>query len=1071
MKSVVRFSLKQRVFINVVFVLLIVSGIYSFLATPVENMPLVEMGRVFVSTVYFGASAEDVEKLVTKKLEDALDGMENVEYIRSKSIRNYSTIDVKFIDDSDYESLYDELRFRVLNIKDELPPEVDDPRFFKIDTQIWMPVIQVDIVGNVPNKSLKLLAEELKAGILEVEGVKEVDLLGEYTEEFHVSLDPSLLRRYGVTFEQAASAISSANTLIPTGRFRQEVSEYMLDAGIRFSSQDEILNIVVRRDGDGNFIRVKDIVTTARLSYRDPDTISSVNGKNSLSLRVKKEKSGNSIQISQAIKDLGRAFEQSHRQDGISIAFTWDSTIEIRDSMKTLTGNMVVGIILVFIVLWWTLGIRNAMFTAIGLPFSFLCVTIIMKFTGVSVNTISIFSFVLVSGIIVDDAVIILENIHRHMQTGKAAWDSIVDGVSEVMVPVLSAALTTIVAFIPMLIMTGSTGEFFSVIPKSVSFALAASLFEALLVLPVHVLEWGPKPVAPSAEQGSHSARHLNSGAFAFFWKIYRGLLDRFLAHKVKTMVVLIFVFLTALSILVLSVTGIVPLIKVKFFPTSFFRYHVPVIMPRGTSIEKTDTFIRNMAGHVKSMGDDQALSVSAHAGRYEDEDYALHYGHHYAQLVVTLPEKKDWNFPDNPGNDLMVHLDRMRDTIESYINLEYEGQALKPSIKLFPENTGPPVGKAVNVRVSGNTMEQVIGAVDSLMKYLTSNAEFKDMKDLEDNRAKHQKVVKYVPQQEKSFEYGLSPGNVTALVAGALNGRYAGEFRTTDEEIDLLVRIARTYDKGNYRKAGISEPSDILDIPIIEHSSSPVFLRDIVDMEYAYERDIKTRYNTKPTVTISSNIKAGSQLSPSRVQFLVKSYFEQEQEHHPGVSLGFGGEFESTSRSYTSLTFAFLIAILGIYVILSSQFRDYFQPMIILSAVAFAIIGVSFGMFISRSTFTVGSFLAVVGLAGVAVNDSLILIDFINVRRREGMEMREAVIEGCSLRMRPVLITTVTTIFGLLPMAIGIPSKSIAWAPMATAFCTGLSSATILTLLIVPVEYELVEKIRPFLRRVFRRE
>ncbi len=260
------------------------------------------------------------------------------------------------------------------------------------------------------------------------------------------------------------------------------------------------------------------------------------------------------------------------------------------------------------------------------------------------------------------------------------------------------------------------------------------------------------------------------------------------------------------------------------------------------------------------------------------------------------------------------------------------------------------------------------------------------------------------------------------------------------------------------------------MDVPVIEHSSSPVFLRDIVDMKYMNEPDIRTRYNGKPTITLTSDIKAGSKLSPGRVQLLVKDYFNEIADKHPGTTISFGGEFASTSKSYTSLTFAFFIAILGIYVVLSSQFKDYFQPIIIISAVAFSIIGVSFGMFLSRSTFTVGSFLAVVGLAGVAVNDSLILIDFINVRRREGKEMREAVLEACSYRMRPVLITTATTILGLLPMAIGIPSKSISWAPMATAFCTGLSSATILTLLIVPVEYELVEKIRPFFRRLLKK-
>jgi HAE1 family hydrophobic/amphiphilic exporter-1 len=1071
MRPVVRYTLKQVVFINVVFVLLIVGGVYSLFTTPVENMPPVDIGRVFISTGYYGASADDVEKLVTKKIEDALDGLENIEFIQSRSLRNYSSVDVKFIDDSDYESLYDELRFRVLNIKNELPSEVDDPVFFYLDTQQWMPVIVVDLVGDLPNRSLKLLAEELKTSILHIQGVREVNLLGVYKKEFHVSLDPVKLSKYGLTFNKVSEAIASANTKIPTGRFRKNRSEYMLDAGSRLSSQQEILNVVVRRDGDGNFIRLRDVVTTAMIDYRDPDVISSVDGLNSLSLLVKKEDKGNSIKIAEVVRKLSSQFEDAHKKDGVSVKFTWDSTNEIHDAVRTLSGNMILGMALVIIVLWLTLGFRNAMLTAIGLPFSFLCVVIIMKFTHVSINTISIFSFVLVTGIIVDDAVIILENVFRHMQMGKTAKNAIIDGVAEVMLPVTSTALTTILAFVPMLIMTGSTGEFFSVIPKAVSFALAASLLEALVILPIHILDWGPKGISRSFSTGQDMPSHLGSGIFAPFWKLYRKLLDILLDHKIKTLALLSGVFLIAVAILALSITGRVPLIKVKFFPGSFFRYHIPIIMPRGSSIEHTDKTVRDLSKFILSLGQKQALAVSGTAGRYEDDDYSLHFGHHYGQAIVTLPPEKEREFPENPGNDLMVHLAYIREKVNDYIDEKYKGSAQKPVAKVFPENTGPPVGKAVNIRISGNTTEEAVKATDRIMVYLESEEEFSDLIDLGDNRAAFQKVVYYTPKQEAVFEYGLSPGDTTALVAGTLHGRYAGEFRTADEEVDLRVRLARQDDAGNVRGAGISIPSDILDVPVIEHSSSPVYLRDIVEMRYGFEPDIKTRYNGKPTITISSDIKDGSRLSASRGQLLVKKYFEKIAGEYPGVTLNFGGEFESTSRSYTSLSFAFLIAILGIYVVLASQFKDYFQPIIIISAVAFAVIGVSFGMFFSRSTFTVGSFLAVIGLAGVAVNDSLILIDFVNVRRREGRPMREALLDACSLRMRPVLITTVTTILGLLPMAIGIPRKSIAWSPMATAFVTGLSSATILTLLIVPVEYELVEKLRLFLRRISGKE
>ena len=285
---------------------------------------------------------------------------------------------------------------------------------------------------------------------------------------------------------------------------------------------------------------------------------------------------------------------------------------------------MVLGMILVTLVLWITLGFRNAMLTAIGIPFSFLVTIIIVKLTGESINTISLFSFVLVSGIIVDDAVIIIENVYRHLYMGKTRRTAIVDGVSEVFLPVISSAMTTICAFAPMLIMTGSTGDFFSVIPKAVSFALFASLVESLFILPVHILDYGPRQMSANlhAEGDYH---HLQEGPFAPLWKIYRGLLNTLLNHKWLTMAGITTAFMVTMVMMIVSVTGIMPLIKVKFYQDSYLRYHVTVDMPTGTSVEGTDAVIRDLSRYLVSLGPGQTLSTSGSAGLKEDQDYQIH--------------------------------------------------------------------------------------------------------------------------------------------------------------------------------------------------------------------------------------------------------------------------------------------------------------------------------------------------------------------------------------------------------------------------------------------------------------
>ncbi|MFH1886619.1 MAG: efflux RND transporter permease subunit [Pseudomonadota bacterium] len=1061
MKSVVRYTLRQTVLVNVVFVILVVSGVASLMSSPMENLPLVDMGLVFVRTNYYGASAEDVEKLVTAEIEDALSDMDSIEYIESSSYRSYSSIKVKFLDDTDYTSLYNELRFRVLNVKNQLPRGAEEPTFLYLTTHEWMPIIVAHVAGDVPQTTLRLLTEELQARILTVPDLRSAEIRGEFDREFHVSLDPEKLRRHGVTFGQAARAVGSANTKIPTGKFEAQGTEFMLDAGKKLTSQAEVLDIVVRRDGDGNFVRVRDLVTSARLSFRDPFRIYSVNGQDALHLWVIKEKTGNALDIVRGIKEIGEEFTAQHAKDGVSVVFSNDSTIEIQDSLSTLGGNLIMGMILVTAVLWMTLGFRNAMLTGIGIPFSFMCTFLLMKITGMSLNTICLFSFVLVTGIIVDDAVIIVENCYRHRQMGKTPRGAVIDGTSEVMLPVFASALTTIVAFLPMLIMTGSTGEFFSYVPKTVAFALAASILEALIILPVHILDWGPKKIPKNlVVEGEDPYHHLREGVFAFLWAIYRRIVVWLLDHKAVAFIGAFLLFLTAVIPLMLSLSGKVPLLQYKFFPSNYFRYHIPVTMPLETSLTRTDEVVRDLSRFIMAQGPEQSQATVGSAGFYEQEDYQIRSGNYFGQVVVTLPPEADRNFPDNPGNDPMVFLNQMREKLAAYVETNYPGED-RPRFRVFSEETGPPSGKAVTIRVTATTLTGALAASDFLERRMAETPDLGDLFDIEDDRPDYQKTAVYTVRQEAASEYGMDPGQVTGLLAGALSGYPAGTFRTPDEEVSLMVRASRSLDRANARGAGLALPADVLSLPVVEHSASPIYLKDLVDIAYVSEATVRARYEGKPTVTITADIKENSKLSAARAQYLISGIFEKEQDMFPGVSLSWAGEFEATSKSFSSLKIAFLIAILAIYMVLASQFNDYWQPLIIISAVPFALIGVVLGLIVTRTIFTVGSFMAIVGLSGVAVNNSLLLIDFMNTRLRSGRPMREAIMESCAARMRPVLITTITTILGLLPMAIGIPSKSISWAPMAVAFVSGLFTSTLLTLLMVPVEYELLEKIR----------
>jgi multidrug efflux pump subunit AcrB len=1062
MQGVVRYTLKQTVFINVLFVILVVAGAFSLLSTPTENMPLVDMGEVFVNTVYYGASAEEVEQLVTRKIEQALESLESVEYVLSNSYRNFSSIKVKFIDDTDYRYLFDELRFLVLNIKDDLPAEAQESTFLWIDTNMWKPVIVINLVGDLSPRGLERYAEDLRIQLLAIPHLQEVDIQGTVEEEFHLSLDQEKLRRYGVTFMEVVHAVQSAGLKVPTGRFRTGDTAFMLDAGQRLKSQQEVLDVIVRRDGDGTFIRVADLAALARLHHRDPIDIASVNGRGAIRMAIVKEKQGNAVTIARQVKDIAERFGQLHAGEGVEVVFTNDSTIEIKDSLRTLGGNLMLGMSLIILVLWFTLGFRNAMITTIGIPFAFLCSLVLMKLGGLTINTISLFSFVLVTGIIVDDAVIIVENTFRHLQMGKSRHQAIIDGTSEVMLPVFASALTTALAFLPMLIMTGNTGEFFAIIPKTVCFALAASLLEALFILPIHIYDWGPRKAvdAERVQSGTDPFSHLQDGLFGIMWRIYRRMVLWMLDHKALALASFGLAFAAASAILLLSMLGIAPLIQVQFFPGNYFRYHVTVQNATGTSLERTDTMVRDLSRFIMAQGAGQSESVAGWAGFYEDQDYIVHHGSNNGQVVVTLPEERLRDFPGNHRNDPIQFINDVRAMIVEYVARTYADDPARPRVQVFEEMDGPPTGKAVNIRIQGPTIDGALAAAEHLLDYMQSDPSLSDLTELGDDRPSLYRTVKFEPRQESVHAYNLSMDQVTVLVAGVLNGWHAGVFRTIDEEVDLVVRLARA-DDPVVASSGLTAPLEVLNVPVVEHSAAPIYLRDLVDARFDYEPNVRTRYQGRPTITITADIRSGSKLSAAGVQRRVNDYWQRASAGLPGSSISFAGEFETTSKSFSSLATAFAIAILGIYMVLSSQFRNYLQPLIILAVVPYALIGVSFGLFFTRGVFTVTSFIATVGLSGVAVNTTILFIDFMNKRYRSGTQLRQAVLESCAARMRPVVITTLTTILGLLPMAIGLPSKSITWAPMATAFVTGLSSATILALLITPVNFELLEQFR----------
>lgn len=1033
MEGMVRFSLKQKVFYNLIFILLTVVGFFAMFQLPAERYPNIDFGEVNISTYYPGASPAEVETLVTRKLEEQIETVENIEWIASTSYAERSHIRLKFIDDTDYPYLYNEVRFKVLNMLGELPDDIDPPNLDSVTVDDVLPVIAINIAGQHSNRALVLMAEQIKSSLQKIPNIKDIKISGEYTREFHVYLDTLKLRQYGVSFNEVVGALQDANISMPAGNFKGQDSNFLVKVDEKYRNREQVVKTIIRKDGDSSFIRLQDLITRADLDYRDPLVISTVNGKDVISLQIIKTPAGNAIGIKDAIVEKLKGFESLFEQEKLEVTLTQDSTNKIKDGFNTLGLNMLLGMFLVSIIVWYFMGIRNAGLITIGIPFSFMITMLLMYITGNSLNEISLFAFVLVTGIIVDDAIVVCENIYRHIQEGNEVYHAIVKGTAEVGLPVISSTLTTVVAFLPMLIMSGSTGEFFAQIPIAVTFALFASLIECLLILPIHYLDFGPR-------QSKDLSEHLERDniILIFCRSIVNKALSFTLKHRVFSVLSIFLLLFIAIGILAVSASGKLPLINIKFFPDDYTLYYADIKASPETPIEQVDKKVREIARFIMADGEGYAESATGFAGFYPNEDYEPVYGNNFGTVMVTMPIKDKQQF-EAP----LAHLDDMRKRLKQ----AFEKEGLE--LHVHAQKDGPPTGKDINVRIVGTQFDSISGLADQVFKFLqTEETIASHLVELNDDRGEQKQVYRFDINHERVKEYGLSNTQVTQLAGSVLDGRYIGKYQLNDEEIDLKVLIA---------PQAIKTPEQALTIPVIEHVSGPIRLGDVADLRSYFQSGELHRYQGQRAVSITANLKAEAPASIPAIIESVKQFYAQIDSQYPGATLLFGGQHEDTQRSYASLMYAFIIAVMIMYIILAAQFQSYLQPVIILSAIAFALIGVVFGKLATQSLFTVNSFIAIIGVAGVVVNDSLILIDFMNKLYAKGATRIEAINQALAVRLRPIILTTLTTTLGLLPMALGFPEKSLVWGAMASTFVSGLAVATILTLFIAPVLWDII--------------
>lgn len=1031
--SLAKFSVENGVLINMIMIIVFIFGMMTMINMPKEEAPAVDFGAFYIMVSYRGVSPAEMEELVVKKIEDELSDLSDVDYISSTASEGRAVIYIQMDVNADIDEAWDNLNTEMDKLND-LPEDADDPYMLQLKMREVNEMCTVAIGGDLSDNALRELADDFKEEVLEVDYVSKVEIAGTRDRQIWIDSNIQKLSQYGLTLNDLSNAVKMRNLNAPGGSIKVGYADFLIRTMGEFDNIDQISNLVVSADASGGLVRIND-VATVRDTLEEAQTISKLNTQKAVTVDIYKKAEGNIISVMEDIRAEAKEFEK--RIDGLKLQVQNDGSIRVKNSINTLGNNALMGIVLVFFVLWFFIGWKNALFAAWGIPFSFLLAFILMNQLDVTLNNLTLFGLILVLGMIVDDAIIVLENIHRYREMGMKPKEAAIKGAKEISWPVVAAVATTIAAFFPLMLMEGTMGKFYRYFPIVVSLALFGSLFESLIILPSHVADLG----------GSKFNQKKNRNQKIYDWlvKKYRKNVKAALKHRGRSVLFLI------LALILSGLAVRMGLVKFQFFSRGMPKTLVINLeTPPGTSLEKTDEVITNVENFILNIPEKADVeAVVTTIGKYR-ENHNDQVDTKNAEVKIDLVELDDMQFTHN----------QIKNRIRKYLET-------LPKLYTFTFKEGgrggPPTGEDIEIRIKGDDLTRL----EEIGAYIISELEkIPGTTDLETSFSEGKKEIRIIPKHDKLALYGLNVMSVSSLVGYASYGGYVSKYRGTGmDEYDIVLRV---------QEDQIDDLEDLENLPIRTMNGDLIALKEVAYLEIAsgyaqiQHRDRKRIISITGSVTTYQENGVTKTQTPDNVTSIMggnkrlntEGVLKDFEVRFPGYQLEFGGQAEQQSQVSGSLYFAFIVAILLVFTILATQFKSAVQPLIVMFTIPFALIGVIFGLVVTGLPFSMMTMISVVALAGVVVNDALVLVDFVNRERANGVDRWNSLINAGAVRLRPIIMTTVTTIAGFMPIILSSSSTTSDYKPMAVSIAFGLAFATVLTLFVIPVLYSLVDSL-----------
>ncbi len=1046
------FSVRQMVLVNVLFVVCLVGGWNALQLTEVEYFHDVTLNQVVITTLWTGASAEEVERLVTSKIEEELLTVTDVDEIRSSSQSNLSMINIDIeetLSQSEYDSVVNRIRGALDQVED-LPPDAEEPTLREIITADVSPVIFIAItdVGGVGELALRDLAQEIESRARDISGVSTVEIRGLQDREVRVLVDRNRARIYDLTINDIAERIRRKNQNLPAGTFQDQTGEATLRAIGDYASVEEILDTVVSEDDSKARIRLRDVARVER-GLEKPIFSTRYNGQPATIISVGKKDKTDVRELVARVDAFLERFEPLV-PDGIRVSTTLDSSDFVTPRIGVLLNNLATGMLFVMALLWFTIGFRNSLLTIIAIPFSFLTAIMFFPVLDISINSNTLVGMLLVSGMLVDDAIIVLENIYRRIEEGEELRSAVINGANEVLWPVVTAVLTTIAAFAPLLLIGGTAGKFISVLPKCVVVCLIASLFECLVILPAHYLDFGSRGATKARVSGTtpwhrlaaffDSLRALMDRGFDRLRALYTRALRPILDHRPAFSVLLV-------AILFATFAGSQHL-EIELFPGEFSSLDVNLETPPHFSLERTGQIVEMIEQRILAMPKQDVLDFNTVVGMSVDLNYDRIIAPNLAIITIAIPQTE--------RNQLAPEkvLKRVQEDLDDFAALHPDTVV---SLRAESQRNGPPIGRPVEVRVQSEDFAVNKAIADELKAYL---ATIPGVFGIDDNLKEGPREIRLRIDDERAGPYGLTFEDLARALRAANDGVVSSSFRSPSAVDDDDIRV-------------LLEPEqrdrilDLLEVEVRASNGQLVRLSEVANLETSTGYLAYRRVDAKRAVTVFADVDDDLATSVS-VGRNLEARFADIRARYPQVDLIYGGEYQETNEALANTLAAFPVALLLIYMLLATLFRSYSQPFIVLTSIPLGFAGIIFGVGALDYKISFSLLYASVGLAGVVVNDALVLVDFINRARRDGMPMLEAVAQAGAQRLRPVILTTMTTVAALLPMAFGLLGSSKSYGPFAAAIAFGLLFAMFGTLFVIPLSYATLSKGEERARRVW---